>query len=141
MPLILEEIYGHILVGHNGLKKTKERPAQCYYWPNTNADITAHIQSFNWCQMCQSRAPLTSDTVSHRLQPFGVDQWVHTNSFGPLKTFPTGKKYVLCITDTFTKYVQIISLHNKEAFTNSTAIFDHWVCCFGAPINLISDHG
>jgi len=39
----------------------------------------------------------TSDTVSHHLQPIGVDQWVHTNSFGPLKTSPTRKKYVLCI--------------------------------------------
>jgi hypothetical protein len=57
------------------------------------------------------------------------------------QNFPDKKEVCPLHPDTFTKYVQIISLPNKEAFANSTAIFDHWVCCFGALINLITDHG
>ena len=40
--------------------------------------------------------------------------------FGPLKT-ETGKKFVLCMTDAFSKYVEIVANKNKEAETVAEA--------------------
>jgi hypothetical protein len=51
------------------------------------------------------------------------------------------KKFILCNTDAFTKYVQLVALANKEAITVSTAIFNHWIFHFGMPVNLITDQG
>ncbi len=39
------------------------------------------------------------------------------------------------------KYVQLVSLRNKEAATVSNAIFNHWICCCGIPVNFITDQG
>jgi hypothetical protein len=69
------------------------------------------------------------------------NQRVHADLFGPLRTSESGKKYILCITDAFTKYVELAALHDKEAVTVSNAIFSRWVCRFGAPLELVTDGG
>jgi hypothetical protein len=66
---------------------------------------------------------------------------VHANLFGPLKTSDSGKKFILCMTDALTKYVELVPLQNKEAMTVAEAIFDQWICHFGAPLDLITDQG
>jgi hypothetical protein len=68
-------------------------------------------------------------------------QQVHVDLFGPLKTSDKGKKFLLCITDAFTKYVKLVTLPNKEAATVAEAIFDKWICRFGTPIDLVTDQG
>jgi hypothetical protein len=52
------------------------------------------------------------------------NQRVHINLFGPLKTSDKGKKMVLCMTDAFTKYVELVALADKEAETTGEAIFN-----------------
>jgi Integrase zinc binding domain len=42
---ILTEVHGNLLVGHDGIYKTKERLLQCYYWPGMDADIAHHIKT------------------------------------------------------------------------------------------------
>ena len=66
---------------------------------------------------------------------------MHADLFGPLKTSDKGKKFILCITDAFTKYVELVALPNKEASTVAEAIFDKWICCFGTPLDLVTDQG
>jgi hypothetical protein len=66
---------------------------------------------------------------------------VHIDLFGPLKTSPHGKKFILCITDAFTKYAEVVSIENKEASTVAKALMDHWICRFGSPIQFHSDGG
>jgi hypothetical protein len=53
----------------------------------------------------------------------------------------SGKKFILCMTDALTKYVELVPLQNKEATTVAEAIFDKWICRFGAPLDLITDQG
>ncbi len=45
------------------------------------------------------------------------------------------------MTDALTRYVKLVRLQNKEATTLAEAIFDKWFCCFGAPLDLITDQG
>jgi len=52
-----------------------------------------------------------------------------------------GKKFVLCITDAFTKYVELVALENKEAATVAEAIFNRWVCRYGVPLDIVTDQG
>jgi hypothetical protein len=48
---ILSESHGHLLAGHFGVNKTKQRILQSYYWPNMDKDITEHLQSCDKCQL------------------------------------------------------------------------------------------
>jgi hypothetical protein len=67
-------------------------------------------------------------------------QRVHADLFGPLKTADGDKKFILCITDTFTKYVKFV-LPNKEALTVATALLNCWICRYGLPLEFITDQG
>jgi hypothetical protein len=50
-------------------------------------------------------------------------------------------KYILCITDAFTKYANVMSVENKEAETVAKAIFNEWFCKFGIPAQIHTDSG
>ena len=79
------------------------------------------------------------------LQPLPIsgmsNEWIHIDLFRPLKTSEHGKKYILCITDSFTKYAEVIAIPNKEATTIAQSIMDNWICQFGSPIQIHSDSG
>ena len=51
------------------------------------------------------------------------NQRIHMDLFGPCKTSDAGNKYVLTMTDAFTKYAEIVAIPNKEAVTVADAIF------------------
>ena len=68
------------------------------------------------------------------------NQRVHVDLFGPLIS-DCGKKYVLVMTDAFSKYVELVAIPDKQALTVSTAIFNRWICRFGCPIRIVSDGG
>jgi Integrase core domain len=48
-------------------------------------------------------------------------------------------KYILCITDAFTKYALVTAIENKEAETVAKAIFSKWFCKFGIPAQIHTD--
>jgi len=56
-----------------------------------------------------------------------------------LKTSEKGKKFILVITDAFTKYIELVPTVNKEAETITEAIFNNWICRYGIPAEL--SHG
>ncbi len=48
-------------------------------------------------------------------------------------------KYILCITDAFTKYALVTAVENKEAEMVAKAIFNEWFCKFGIPVQIHTD--
>ncbi len=69
------------------------------------------------------------------------NQHIHADLFGPLKTTSGDKKFILCLTDAFTKYVELVTINNKEAFTVATAILNWCICHFGLPLEIVTDQG
>jgi transposase InsO family protein len=103
-------------------------------------DIIEHLR---WCDKCQltkagRKAPELLSPLPQCTEP---NQRVHADLFGPLKTSDGKKKFILCITDAFTKYVELVVLPNKEALTVVTGILNRWICHFGLPLELITDQG
>ena len=90
--------------GHLGVQRTKEKVKERFYWPEYEADIEHWVHD---CQMCQKRnppqpqplAPLGTIKCSH---PFDVISW---DIMGPLPSSTRGCKYILVITDLFSKWV------------------------------------
>ncbi len=56
-------------------------------------------------------------------------------------TADSNKKFVLCITDAFTKYAVVTSIQNKNAETVADAIFKEWFCKFGILAQIHTDGG
>jgi putative transposase len=138
---VLKDAHGHLMTGHDGLLKTKERIAQCYYWPGMDKDIQEHLQTCHKCQLRKTADRPPPTLLTPLPQPTEPNQRVHADLFGPLKTSGQNKKFILCVTDAFTKYVELVALPNKEATTVSTAIFEKWICRYSVPLEIITDQG
>ena len=69
------------------------------------------------------------------------NQRIHMDLFGPCKTSDAGNKYVLTMTDAFTKYAEIVAIPYKEAVTVADAIFTKWICRYGCPAIIHTDMG
>ena len=50
------------------------------------------------------------------------NQRIHVDLFGPLKTSERSNKFILCITDAFTKYAEVIPIPDKQAITVANEI-------------------
>jgi hypothetical protein len=137
----LAEAHGELLTGHDGIYTTKEHLMQCFYWPGMDSDIASHIKGCHRCQLRRRDDRLPPTLLSPLPLPTEPGQQVHMDLFGPLKTSDKGKKFILCITDAFTKYVKWVALLNKEAATVAEAIFDKWICQFGTLLDLVTDQG
>ena len=141
IPSLLQTAHGHLLTGHNGLLKTKEKLSACYYWIGMDKDITSHLATCHKCQMGKKKNSPPQTYLESLPQCSEPNQRVHADLFGPLKTSDHGKKYILCITDAFTKYVELVGITDKEALTVASAIFSRWICRFGSPLELVTDGG
>jgi len=93
------------------------------------------------CQLRRTTDRLPPALLSSLPQPTEPNQRIHADLFGPLKTSDIGKKFILCMTESLTKYVKLVPPPNKEAKTVANAIFDKWYCRFGAPHDIITDQG
>ncbi len=103
--------------------------------------IKTTVLSCHRCQLHRTDDRPPPALLSSLPQPTEPNQRIHADLFGPLKMTDSCKKFILCITDALTKYVELVPLQNKEATTVAEAIFDKWICRFGTPIDLVTDQG
>jgi len=140
IPEAVHRAHGTLLTGHGGIEKTKRRLLACYYWPNMQADIKEALIACPRCQV--TKPPKAPKKPLHPLpQCSAPNQRLHMDLFGPLKTPTRAKAYILCMTDAFTKYVEVALVPDKSAETVSQIIFDHWICRYGLPIEVVTDGG
>ena len=120
---ILEQAHGVALAGHDGQLKTKERIMQTYFWPGLDGDVQQHICSCHCCQLRRTDHPKPPPLLSPLPIVNEPNVRIHANLFGPLRMSNKGKRYLLCMTDACTKYVELVAIENKEASTIAEAIF------------------
>ena len=138
---LVHEAHTSPLAGHEGVTKTKERLLQSYFWPNMDSDISRHVQACHRCQARRKDIKSPPNLLTPLPQCTAMNQRCHMDLFGPLKTSAQGKKFVLCITDAFTKYAEMVAIDNKEASTVARHVFERWICRFGTPLEIVTDNG
>ena len=135
---ILKQLHDN--TGHLGLRKTTDRVKERFYWPGYEQDIEAWMRE---CQECQQRntsqpkpqAPLGTIKAN---SPFETISW---DIMGPLPTSSTGKKYILVVTDIFSKWVEAFALRSTDTETLTTVLVNEVICRYGVPSSLHSDQG
>jgi Integrase zinc binding domain/Integrase core domain len=134
------EAHSSIFRGHDANLKTYMKILSSYYWPGLFKDVKTHVQT---CLTCQQRK--CSNLKPMPLHPLPIPErpnWrIHADLFGPMLTADSNKKFVLCITDAFTKYAVVTSIQNKNAETVADTIFKEWFCKFGIPAQIHTDGG
>ncbi|KRY17330.1 Retrovirus-related Pol polyprotein from transposon [Trichinella patagoniensis] len=126
--------------GHMGERRTLARVRSRFYRPGMSGDV------HTWCRTCtqcarrkgptkNNRAPMQAMAAGYPLQRVGMD------ILGPLEKTPSGNRYVLVLTDYFTKWTAAFPLANMEASTVAKVLVEKYIACFGAPDYLHSDQG
>jgi len=98
---------------HEGALKTTQRLQLYYFWPNMKEDVQRVVDD---CETCQKRKHLPAQPPAE-LQSLPIltqpNHRIHDDLFGPLRTSPHGKKFILVVTNAFTKYVELVAIPNK----------------------------
>ena len=64
-----------------------------------------------------------------------------TDILGPFPESTKGNKYILAVTDYFTKWVEIYAILDQSAITCAKVILDEFIGRYGCPYNIHSDQG
>ena len=70
--------------------------------------------------------------------PFEKISW---DIMGPLPVTNKGNKYILVVTDVFSKWVEAFPLQVTDGFTLTSTLMDEVICRYGVPTQLHSDQG
>ena len=136
---ILKNYHDIPSAGHLGSEKMLSRIQEHFYWPAMKDRIESYC---NQCDVCQSRkssrltrAPLGQDPVSEPMEKVSIDV------LGPLPLSRRSNRFILVISDCFTKWTEAVALPDQEASTVAAAFVNTFVSRFGAPLLLLSDGG
>ena len=58
---------------------------------------------------------------------------------GPLPTTEKGNKYILVVTDMFSKWVEAFALKDTTSSTLAKILVDEIICRYGVPVSIHSD--
>ena len=140
---IIHAAHASRLGGHGGVLRTLNRLRGAYWWPAMAKQVEKYVST---CEVCQKvKDPPKMNKNKEPLHPLQVPDVpncrVHADLFGPLKTSETGNKYVLVITDAFSKWTELVAIPNKEAETVAAAMYFRWICKHSCPKLIITDGG
>ena len=137
---IIREYHDSILAGHLAFLRTYFRIRDKFYWPEMLKDIKTYCRS---CEACALQRRVVKRTFLHPLEiataPFEV---IGMDFLGPIKPESlSGNKYVLVMTDSFSKWTEVVALPNQTAETTCRALMDRIVLYHGPPKIIITDRG
>ncbi len=129
----------HDELGHLGRDKTLSVSQERFFWIGLTKSVDNKVRHCPRCICSKSpyipdRAPLHSIVTSRPLELVCMD-------FLGLEQSKGGQKYVLVVTDHYTKYALAYSTKNQEAKTVAKILADDFILHYGIPERLHSDMG
>ena len=137
---VLHQMHDSVLSGHLGCKKTKAKIIQRFYWYSLRDDIKLHIQKCDVCAADKKPTKVPKAPLGH-LNAGAPGDCVATDYLGPLPVTGRGNRYILLLTDHFTKYVEIIPVPDMTAEICAQKILNEFISRWGCPLSVHSDQG
>ena len=127
--------------GHGGELRTLNRVTRSFWWPGITNDIDKFIHGCIRCQAAKGKKPAPAPLKNLPICE-APNERIHIDLFGELKrTSPEGNKYIMVMTDAFTKYAELVAIPDKKADTIAKAFFERWICRFSVPQTIVTDNG
>ena len=137
---VLHQMHDSVLSGHLGCKKTKAKIIQRFYWYSLRDDIKLHIQKCDVCAADKKPTKVPKAPLGH-LNAGAPGDCLATDYLGPLPVTGRGNRYILLLTDHFTKYVEIIPVPDMTAKICAQKILNEFISRWGCPLSVHSDQG
>ena len=137
---ILHLVHNSPTGGHLGVTKTLARLRTGFYWTNIRHDVET------WCRSCLScarrkppgkktRAKLQQHISGCPLERIAID------FSGPLPESVSHNRYIMVVTDYFTKYCEAYAIPDITASTAATVLVSEFICRWGVPRQIHTDQG
>ena len=131
----------HDRSGHFSYSKTLQKVKLSFYWFDLHKDVKA------WCNSCEVCLKRKNPTVPDHQPvgtlpiPDGPGRWWHMDVVGPLVKSTAGNRYLLVLTDPFSKWPEAFAVPDQTAKTTADMIYQGIVCRYGVPEGLHADQG
>ncbi|MCG7878903.1 MAG: RNase H-like domain-containing protein, partial [Candidatus Thiodiazotropha endolucinida] len=126
--------------GHFGIRKTLAKVRNGFYWAGLQKDVRNWVKSCEIC--CKFKSPQRTKRAPMQLVGAGQPmERIATDILGPLPETENGNKYILVMSDYFTKWVESVAIPDQTAVTVASALVQEVVCRFGTPAYIHSDQG
>jgi len=136
--MMFDNVHLGPLAGHFGVEKTLDQLKQAYFWPSMRKDVLAWYQQCADC-FCGRGPPTKPHRKLHKVivgEPLDI---VAVDILSGLPVTKDGYKYVLVLTDYFTKWTEAYPLKDAEAPTCMRAMYNSFFNRFDLPRQIHSD--
>ena len=140
-PFLIKQGHDAAIAGHGGIFKTKERIAAEFWWPRMVEDVAEHIRACDACNAARQHTRQHDSGITPLPQPARPNDRVHIDLFGPLRNEDDQQRFIMVITDAFSKIVRLQSIPDKTATTVAEAVMQGWITIYGVPKTIVSDQG
>ncbi|MES9883736.1 MAG: DDE-type integrase/transposase/recombinase [Sedimenticola sp.] len=137
---IMQSLHKEAGGGHLGIAKVCAKLKCRCYWSGWQEDVEIFCKECLECGSRKSptkhtRAPMVANCAGSPMEKIALD------ILGPLPTSKDGNRYILVISDYFTKWTEAYALPNHRAKTVAKTLVDEFICRYGAPMIIHSDQG
>ena len=137
---ILMMLHSDPCSGHLGINRTLARIRSRFFWDKMKDDVTRFCET---CPACQRRkgpyrkakAGMKNYLVGGPLERIAIDL------LGPLPKTWSGNKYIMVVTDYFTRWAESYPMPNMEAETVCKHLVNNFISRYGVPKQIHTDQG
>ena len=126
---------------HFGMRKTIQRIEAHFFWPTLIRDVKSYVKSCGLCQKRLRRTKFDRVPISPVVRANSSFEQVNIDLIGPLEHKSSrGHKYILCLIDSCTRWVEAVPLKTLTAKETCDALISIFTR-IGVPNILIGDNG
>lgn len=140
VPLLFTYYHSSATAAHPGVTRTIKNIKAKFYWSTMITDITKLVKQCHECQVAKQAQNTKVGFMSSQISTYCLER-VFIDYIGPLPSSSLGNKYVLVITDGFSKFSIFIPTRNLTAETTVRMLDLRFFSYFGFPKNLVTDRG
>jgi transposase InsO family protein len=137
---LFKMVHDENIISHMGRCKTLHALTHFCYWFRMHDDVRFWIKTCDSCQRRKAPHPTPKAPMKIYL-PGEPGQRIAMDVCGPLRETSAGNKYVLVISDYFSKYTEAYPMKDQTAETIANIVVKEWFVKKGPPEELHTDQG
>ena len=137
---VMRAAHESCFAGHGGVFKTQELVRQQFFWASLLNDVAQYVLTCDRCQKHKKSNYTGINPLAEVPTERRFNDHIHVDIFGPLRNSSTCK-FILTVTDAFTRWAEIIPCRTKTAEEISEKLYQVWICRHSCPIMITSDCG
>ena len=148
LPVVPDSLKGEVLrlchdlptSGHQGIDRTLAKSKLNFYWYGQSSEVKEFVKG---CTICNQNKKAGKTHVFPRvIHQAGMPmEKIHLDFIGPLTVTPRGNRYILVLSDNFTKWTEAVPMASMEALDTARVAITEFFCRLGFPLALITDQG